>query len=54
MRAKTRRGQPRETRTAPRGPRNSYSVVFGLSVDWEGDLGEDMVVVVGGGGVRGG
>jgi len=45
IKAKTRRGHPRETRRAPGGPRNSYSVVFGLRVDWEGDLVGDMVVV---------
>ena len=46
MRAKTRKGQPRETRRAPGVPRNSYSVVFGLRVDWEGGLGEDMEAVM--------
>jgi hypothetical protein len=38
-RAKTRRGHPRETARAPGAPRNSYSVVRGLRVAWEGGLG---------------
>src|ERR1700732_443188 len=44
--AKTMRGQATETRNAPGGPRNSYSVVLGLSWDWEGL--DFLEVIVGG------
>jgi hypothetical protein len=34
--AKTRRGQLKDTKKAPGGPKNSYSVVLGFNVDCEG------------------
>jgi hypothetical protein len=46
IKAKTMRGQATETRNAPGGPRNSYSVVLGLSSDWEGL--DFLEVIVGG------
>jgi len=47
IRAKTISGQLRETKSAPGGPRNSYSVVLGFNVAWESSFLEFDVAIWG-------